>query len=626
MERGASLALQPIEPMNPAMTPERYQQINRLFHEALDQARDHRTDYLKQACGDDGSLRVEVERMLAAHEQAGGFLGAPAVAAFAHTLVEQPDDRRDDSLIGLGIGRYRVLSKLGEGGMGAVYLAQDVFLERRVALKLLPEEFTSDRDRVRRFIQEARAASALNHPNIVTIYEIGQAQIEARDLHFIVQEFIDGRALRDRIREGGFSCSEALAVILQAARALEVAHAAGVIHRDIKPENIMLRPDGVVKILDFGLAKLIEPVEVNEAASGSKGEDSGSILNRTAPGMILGTAAYMSPEQARGLKVDARTDVWSLGVVLYEMLTGQAPFTGMTMTDVLISVVEREPPPLSARLPAAPPALDRILRKALAKNRDERCQSVRDLGEELKELKKRLEFDAEKANEPVRMKGHAARGSIFSSRPLSIAAIFLFALAAIFFVRSAWRPKPSTPAPGRQISYSLTVQKTREGREYEAAFESAGQEAFESGWKFRLNFQSARSGYLYLLNEGPAADGAESYSLLFPSPSINNGSARVAAAQPIRTGWYQFGDHKGTERLWLVSAPQAVDELEAVKGVVNPKDKGVISGPAKLESIREFLNRSASSTSEVRIDSQTHRTEITSRSELLLHLLKLEHR
>src|SRR5262249_29565864 len=323
------------------MTPERYHQVNQIFHAALERSREERPEFLRKACGGDHVLRTEIERMLAAQEQAGSFLDAPAFANLAPSMVPGQGER---PLIGSVIGHYWILSKLGEGGMGEVFLAQDMGLERRVALKLLPATFIPYRDRVRRFEQEARAASALNHPNIVTIHEIGHAKTDGGVLHFIAQEFVEGQTLRHGIQEGKLSLLGALDIAVQAAGALQVAHAAGIVHRDIKPENIMLRPDGIIKILDFGLAKLLEsdatPVRVDD-------EGATAMFSKTAPGTILGTVAYMAPEQARGFEVDARSDVWSLGVVLYETLTGRTPFKGATMTDVIVSIIDREPPPLS---------------------------------------------------------------------------------------------------------------------------------------------------------------------------------------------------------------------------------------------------------------------------------------
>jgi serine/threonine protein kinase/TolB-like protein/Tfp pilus assembly protein PilF len=280
---------------------------------------------------------------------------------------------------GTQFGRYKIRSPLGAGGMGEVYLAEDTHLQRPVALKFLPPRFTADEARLRRFKQEARATSALNHPNIITIFEIG----EAEGTHFIATEFIDGVNLRRHMeRAGGLPTGEALDIALQAAGALDAAHTAGIVHRDIKPENIMVRPDGYVKVLDFGLAKLAEA-----------GEGAGQTL--TEPGMVIGTVAYMSPEQARGLDMDARTDIFSLGVVLYEMVCDRSPFDGETPTDMLVSILAQEPQPLSRYLSGASPEIQRIVSKALAKNRDERYQTVREMATDLRRLKQRLEFEAE---------------------------------------------------------------------------------------------------------------------------------------------------------------------------------------------------------------------------------------
>ena len=320
--------------------------------------------------------------------------------------------------------------------------------------------------------------------------------------------------------------------------------------------------------------------------------------------------------------------------------------------DVIVSIIERDPPPLSRSLSKTPPELERIVMKALAKRCDERYQTIKDLAIDLKNLKHRLEFDAElerslrpeKTDEPPgsqlrterliagqtvkRNPSIASGASQFLPRALLITAIILVGAVIGFFVWS--RPKssipPATQAPERQISYSLTIQKMRNGREYQEPFEATGKEIFESGWKFKLNFNSLQPGYIYLLNEGPTSEGAIRYALLFPSPSINNGSAQTSANQQIQTGWYLLGGRKGTERLWLVWAAQAVRELEPVKGVVNPRDKGVISSAAELNEVRELLNKHAQSKLEVNIDKLGRRTEVTSRGDLLLHLFELEHR
>jgi eukaryotic-like serine/threonine-protein kinase len=283
---------------------------------------------------------------------------------------------------GTSLGRYEVRSTLGAGGMGEVYLAYDTQLDRTIALKILHSDVASDIQRMRRFIQEAKAASSLNHPNILTIYEIGQAN----STNFIATEFIDGETLRERMTKTRVKLTEALDIAIQVASALSAAHAAGIVHRDIKPENIMVRRDGYVKVLDFGLAKLTE--------HHSAGNEATTMVN-TDPGVIMGTVSYMSPEQARGLTLDARTDIWSLGVVLYEMVAGRVPFEGATPTDAIISIAEREPAHLARHVPEVPVQLERIVRKALAKEREERYQTVKDLGLDLKSLGRELEIEVE---------------------------------------------------------------------------------------------------------------------------------------------------------------------------------------------------------------------------------------
>ncbi len=289
------------------------------------------------------------------------------------------------------LAHYRLLSRLGAGGMGEIHLAEDTRLGRKVALKILPAEFVASADRVRRFEQEARAVSALNHPNILVIYEIGKE----RGVHFIATEFIEGQTLRQKLEAGKLKISETLDIGAQIAEALQAAHATGIIHRDIKPENIMLRPDGYVKVLDFGLAKLSE---TRSAEHGAQNEEEtlsdihGSSFRDhpfTNPGTVMGTAHYMSPEQARGLKVDARSDIFSLGIVLYEMLAGQKPFTGQTMSDVLAAILRAEPLPLSA----IPPELDRCIAKTLCKDCGARYQTISKLLADLKRLRQRLDFE-----------------------------------------------------------------------------------------------------------------------------------------------------------------------------------------------------------------------------------------
>jgi serine/threonine protein kinase/tetratricopeptide (TPR) repeat protein len=316
---------------------------------------------------------------------------------------------------GTRLGRYEIRSKIGEGGMGEVYLAQDVELERTVALKVLPAGVSADRQRLNRFVQEAKAASALNHPNILTVHEIGRTD----DVRFIATEFIDGETLRQRMRKAPPKLADVLDAIVQIASALAAAHSAGIIHRDIKPENIMRRRDGIVKVLDFGLAKLSEKTDLGAVDADAVTK----ALVQTEPGAVVGTITYMSPEQVRGFAVDARTDIFSLGVVIYELVAGQAPFGGGTRSDLIVSLLDREPPPLTRFAPATPAELERIVMKALVKDRDERYQTAKDLLIDLKRLQQKLRVDAEieRITPPPELATELSEGTATGDRVVSTA-------------------------------------------------------------------------------------------------------------------------------------------------------------------------------------------------------------
>lgn len=300
--------------------------------------------------------------------------------------------RREPVRPGMMFGRYEIVEQIGAGGMGEVYLARDVHLDRKVAIKLLAEEFTRDARSLRRFVREARAASALNHPNILTVYEIHNED----GIHFIATEFIEGETLRRMIAARRIDLCDALDIAAQIAGALAAAHASGIVHRDIKPENVMIRPDGYVKVLDFGVAKLTE-TDPGRPAAGSDESNT-----HTDAGMIMGTLDYMSPEQARGLAVDERSDLFSLGGVLYEMITGRAPFVGATRGDVLVSLLDHEPPPVHTLAAGAPPALEALLRRLLAKDRNARASSAEAVQHELKDMRQELELAARRATEILR--------------------------------------------------------------------------------------------------------------------------------------------------------------------------------------------------------------------------------
>ncbi|HEV8486433.1 MAG TPA: protein kinase, partial [Blastocatellia bacterium] len=356
------------------MTPERYQLIDQIFQAALELDPQQRPAFLDEACSNDGTLRSEVESLLTSDREGLSFIDNQVLDLAAPLLAQE----ESELVAGELIDRYEILSLLGSGAMGEVYLAHDERLKRRIAFKLLPHYLITNQESLHRFQQEARAASALNHPNIITIYEIGQ--VDHR--HFIATEFVDGQTVRQRLKESAVSLQESLEIAIQICRALSAAHQAGIIHRDIKPENIMLRRDGYVKVLDFGLAKLTEQREQRIDTGAAQPVDLSS-------GLLMGTVKYMSPEQARGLAVDQRSDIFSIGVVLYEMITGRVPFDYKKPGD-LISLIKKEKPlPLKHYSPAASDELQQIIDKALHKERDARYQTANEIMQDLLRLKER---------------------------------------------------------------------------------------------------------------------------------------------------------------------------------------------------------------------------------------------
>ena len=369
----------------PQMNIERLNQIEEIHFAALKLSRGKRGAFLKDACGEDTDLLREVNSLLAFEEKSAGFLDSPPEALAAEILAER---EADSDLIGREIGHYKVIKLLGAGGMGEVFLAEDTKLRRPVALKCLPPKFAEDKGRMSRFIREARSASALNHPNIITIYEIN----EFEGIHFIATEYIVGKTLKDHSKSGPLSLNSALEIAVQIASGLNEAHSAGIIHRDVKPDNVMIRPNGLVKILDFGISKLLEE-QTGEKEKASASKRPLTTSSKTNPGMILGTANYMSPEQARGGEVDARTDIFSFGIVLYEMLSGKLPFDGDSAMDTIGAILHKEPPPIREFSPALPRDVEYIVNRSLCKNADDRYQNTGDLLADLQRVKQRLEHE-----------------------------------------------------------------------------------------------------------------------------------------------------------------------------------------------------------------------------------------
>ena len=612
------------------MNPERWQKVKELFEAAHELEPRDRRQFLEQVCSDDVELLEEVASLLDSFEQAGSFIAAGAIEDAAKLLI----DGASKPHRGRFIGHYRLLSMLGKGGMGEVYLAADTKLGREVALKLLPAEFAGDAERVKRFEREARIASTLNHPNILTIYEIGR---DGEEL-FIATEFVKGLTLRQRIADGAVNPAEALNIAVQMASALDAAHNAGIVHRDIKPENVMIRPDGIVKVLDFGLAKSAEGSLAPSYNTSMPTRDSYD----TTPGALIGTFRYMSPEQARGQSVDHRSDLWSLGAVFYELLAGAPPFGGETPSDIIASILTREPAPIAE---PSEPELQKVLARALGKERERRYQSapemLRDIQELRRKLERRSEVEASTASRRLNMTAaieapgiERIAGKTRRKRSLAAVAALLFILAVSGILAAlvqSTRPLPNNfaleSAPHeRVIAYSIIVQKMRDGATFGEPFEASGRESFESGWKFRFRFVSPQAGYLYLLNEGPASGGDVNYRIIYPISSINHGSARVEANQKVLTGWYVFSERAGVEKLWVVWAALAAQPLEAIKDKANPIDQGVVSDTTKRDSIREWLTMRAADKITTQSGEGARQIVVRGRGDVLASLIELTHR
>ena len=498
---------------------------------------------------------------------------------------------------GTTIGSYRILRQLGSGGMGEVYLAEDSRLSRKVALKFLPPDFVGDAERMRRFMREAKAASALNHPNIITVYEVGETPTA-----FIATEFVDGESLRQRLRAGPIPLPEALYIAVQLAGAIAVAHDAGIIHRDIKPDNVMLRPDGYVKLLDFGIAKIASP---------SAMADEETTYLATEAGELLGTLSYMSPEQARGLVIDHRTDIFAMGALLYELVTGKSAFRGDTPGDRLASLLTFDPPPVSATVRGVPPLLDVTVRKALRKSKDERYTSAKELLIDLKTIKQDLESGAALPR--------ARRSTTWIVAAVVVALIGIVTIAPGLMRRPA---EPSAPAaapatPPIALSYWITVQKYRNGKPFEDPFRLAQAINFEKDYRIRLHFDSPRSGFLYLVSEGP---GSTPYNLIAATP-IERGQV----TQVPKDSWFQFDDQKGSERVWIVWASSKVPELESSVPFMNTTDRGTIRDAAVSRGVSGFLTSHAASPPQIEKDDRTAQTRLRTGLDPFVYLLTLEH-
>ncbi len=557
--------------------------------------------------------------------------------------------------------RYEIQSELKRGGMGVVYLAKDRQLHSRpVVVKVLLDDAFQSEYVVQKFRQEVEALSRIDHPGIVGIIDAGELP---GGKPFIAMQYVAGETLRSLITAEGMQLERAADILRQTGRALSAAHARGIFHRDLKPENIMLQDLGKgeeqVKIIDFGIAKVKSSV----------------VAPSTSLNLSPGTVAYMAPEQLSGRPITAATDIFALGAISYEMVTGRKPFnpeTGFELLQLQQSGVRIKPTDLR---PSLSPEAEEIILKALKFNPSDRYDEPRAFGDRLASAlmqqtdsapvvakqtvapppptqlsneetplaqpqspaAKTIQVPFQAASTPVNpsaaqlgfsqrseRRGSKGKPIIFTS--LALLVIAGIAIGAWYALRkgdTTGKNPPPGPTVERNLSYMLTVQKMRNGRPYQEPFDSSGQEIFENSWKFRMNVNSPQTGYLYLLNEGPAAGGDTTYNMLFPAPSNNSGSPYVAANQKIETGWMVFDENQGTEKFWIIWAAEAVPELEAVKGVVNPTDKGEIKDSGQSKAVRQFLEKHTSAPAEK--DKTKKQTNVRANGNVLVHHLELEH-
>jgi serine/threonine protein kinase len=585
-------------------------------------------------------------------------------AGQGRTVLEPTRLTSNKELVGEVLnGRYLIQNELKRGGMGVVYLARDQQLHSRpVVVKVLLEEAYQSEYIVQKFRQEVEALSRIDHPGIVGIVDAGELP---KGEPFIVMQYVEGVTLRSVMSPEGMNLERTGEIFKQIGRALTAAHSRGIFHRDLKPENIMLQDLGhgeeQVKIIDFGIAKVKDSV----------------IAPSTSLNLSPGTVAYMAPEQLNGRPITAATDIFALGTIAYEMLTGRKPFnpeTGFELLQMQQTGVRIKPADLR---PSLPLKAQEVILRALSYNPSDRFNSPRDFSDQLtRELSQEVEH-IESPSEPnlelpatqlsneetpfaqspaaaspktIQVPFQPAQPLSTSSQPgskdqsgaqrsrskliplLTIAGLLIaVASVAIWYATRSRTGKtegkvPDPPAAAeRNLSYGLTVQKMRSNRPYQEPFESSGQEIFENGWKFRMNLTSPQEGYLYLLNEGPAAGDETTYNMLFPESKTNEGSPRVTADQKLQTAWMRFDDHQGTEKFWIVWASAPVKELDAVADAVNDQDQGEIKDSAKLRRVRDFLNQHSSPKPEVAKDSARKQTTIKGKGGTLVSFIELEH-
>ena len=642
------------------MSSPRWHRIGEIYHSAVPLSRSERAAYVTSACSGDSELQDEVESLLHADDSSGGFLEA---AVFDLGLKILSDDgltsdetdaiienRAPDELLGKTLDeRYLIERQLGHGGVGKVYLARDLKLHNKhVVVKVLLEKSLKNEWVALKFRQEKEALARIDHPGVVGIVDTGEL---ADGEPYIVMQYVDGISIREAIKAQpeGMDLDRAASIIKQAGSALSAVHERNIYHRDLKPENIMLQRVGhgeeQVKILDFGVAKVKESLIA-----------SSTVTDATS----AGTISYMSPEQLRLQKVSAASDIYSLGVIAYEIVTGRRPFKAQTaahLAEMQREGIRVKPMDLC---PLLSPDAEQIILKALTFEPQDRYQNAAEFGNALahalineqesvtvpgRPAESSSEMPLETIETPFEPAvGHSSPRMV-SSTPVdlkeqkrgwpkiagALAFIAILLAGGLIFIKrqSLFGNNPNTGGGNmaeRSLAYWLTVQKMRDGKPYQEPFQSSGQEVFENGYKFRLNMSSPQAGYLYVFNEGAPESDNTSFTVIYPTPLTNNGSAKLDPNQNIQTNWNTFAGRIGTEQFWITWSASPVAELEAARDTAFKNKEGALTDAAMVRTVKEFLTKHSDRKPETTKDSAKQRTNMRANGDVLVKLVELEHR
>ena len=623
-----------------------WDRIQEIYYSTLPMPRSERSAYLAGTCNNDPLLMREVTSLLHADDTADGFLEVPVfelgLKVISSNNRKDPTAVSGESLVGTIDGRYLVERELGHGGMGKVYLARDVTLHhRRVVIKILLQTSLLDPYVVTKFRQEVEALSRIDHPNVVSVLGAGNLP---DGKPYIVMQYVDGVTLRSQIPSEGMDFERAAMLLKQIGAALDDVHEQRIFHRDLKPENILIQflkgGKELVKIVDFGIAKVKDSV----------------VAPSTVNKVPMGTVLYMSPEQLRGgQRITAASDVYSMAVIAYEMITGRRPFNPSSAPQLL--EMHREGVrlnPIDLR-PGLSTEARAILLRALSFEPSDRYQSADEFGDHLARALTDSEGKIKPVSSPTaetlqmpstlgtreiaeppttNSRLSLSRRSILAMSGVLIALVGI--TVAIYFYGqrgSATPPEtqaaavyPQNSGPLRSFNYWLNVQKMRNQKPYEKAFLSSGKETFETGYKFRLNVSSPDPGYVYVFNEGPPVLSGTSFTIVYPTPSTNQGAATLGANQLVQTGWNRFAGEPGTENFWIVWSMSPVPELEAAKAEAFKHPHGGLMGDTLVATKKFLMAKAEEVKTRYTTNKETHQTTVRGNGDLLVRMVEFEHR